>query len=119
VKVPDTDDWLPPTLLSAALAMKEGAAKGGTFELGKDPRGPQVVATLKDGARIVATFDAKARTERTKVEVDDLVPAMAKAEALLNDQKKAEARKLLTEAIKRNAKSPVIDKAKKMLMGIK
>jgi hypothetical protein len=119
VKTPDTEDWLPPSLLAAALAMKDGAARAATFELGKDPRGPQVVATLKDGTRIVATFDPKARTDRTRVEIDDLLPAIARAESLLAEQKKPEARKLLTDAIKRNPKSPALDKARKMLAGIK
>ena len=119
IKVPDNEDWLPATLLQAALSMREGAAKEATFALGKDPRGPQVVATLKDGTRILATFDPKARTGRTKVEMDDLVPAMAKADGLLGEQKKVEARKVLNEAIKRNPKSPALEKARAMLQQIK
>jgi hypothetical protein len=119
VKVPENEDWLPATLLQAALGMKEGAAKDATFAFGKDPRGPQVVATLKDGTRIVATFDPKLRTGRTKVETDDLVPTIAKAQALLDQQKKQDARKLLNEAIKRNPKSPSLEQARKMLQQIK
>jgi len=77
------------------------------------------VATMKDGTRILATFDPKARMSRTKVEVDDLTPSIAKAEALLAEQKKQDARKLLTDAIKRNPKSPDLEKARKLLQGIK
>jgi hypothetical protein len=119
VNVPDNDDWLPPTLLQSALRMRTEAAKEAAFTFGKDPRGPQVIATMKDGTRILATFDPKARPSRTKVETDDLTPAIAQAESLLADQKKQEARKLLTEAIKRNPKSPDADKARKLLQGIK
>ena len=119
VKVPDNDDWLPPGLIQRALRMRVEAAKDVDFALGKDPRGPQVVATMKDGTRILATFDPKARASRTKVEVDDLTPAIARAEALLAEQKKQDARKLLTDAIKRNPKSPDLEKARKLLQGIK
>jgi hypothetical protein len=120
VKVPDNEDWLPPGLLENALRLRVDAAKDATFAFGKDPRGPQVVATTKDGTRILATFDPKARgPQRTRVETDDLAPTIAKAQALLADQKKPEARKLLTEAIKRNPRSPDIEKARKLLQSIK
>jgi hypothetical protein len=116
LKLPQ-DDWLPPTLITSMLDLKDKLGKDVTYELGKDPKTPQVIASLADGTRVVASYNrlAKAGPARVTVAIDDLGPKIEKVKALIAEKKKVEARATLQDAIKRNPKSPKLDEARKLL----
>ena len=114
LKLPAGDAWLPPGLITSILDLKDKLGDDVTYEIKKDARGPQVVANMTDGTRLVATF-VKQGPKRVTTSIDDLAPAMAKAKALLAEKKKAEARTLLQDAIKRNPTSPQVTEARKLL----
>ena len=109
------EDWLPPALLDRAL---DDAEKGGAeWKLGLDAaKNAQLLAVLRDGTRITATVPARAaKGARAVLEVDDLAPTLDKARGLINDGKKAEARALLQDGLKKHPKSPAAADAKKAL----
>jgi hypothetical protein len=114
LKIPSGDAWLPPTLITSILELKDKLGDDVKYEIRKDAKGPQVVANMADGTRVVATF-VRQGPKRVVTSVDDLAPAMAKARGLLEEKKKAEARALLQEAIKRNPTSPQVTEARKLL----
>jgi hypothetical protein len=114
LKIPSGDAWLPPTLITSILDLKDKLGDDVKYEIKKDARGPQIVANMSDGTRVVATF-VKQGPKRVTTSIDDLAPAMAKAKALLADKKKAEARTLLQDAIKRNPTSPQVTEARKLV----
>jgi hypothetical protein len=112
------EDWLPPSLIQSMLGIKDQLGKDIQYKLGKDPRGPQVSATMGDGTRVVATYNRTVRTGpgRVAVVIDDLAPVMAKARQLIADKKKADAKAVLLEALKRNPNSPSAADARKLLV---
>jgi hypothetical protein len=116
IKIP-ADDWLPPTLITSMLDLKEKLGNQVKYELGKDARTPQVIASLPDGTRLVATFNRMVRQGPGKVTttIDDMVPRLARVKELLAEKKKPEARAMLQDLIKRNPKSPLVDEARKLL----
>jgi len=111
------EDWLPPTLITSMLDLKDKLGKDVTYELGKDAKTPQVVAHMADGTRVVASYNklVKSGPGRVTVAIDDLAPKLEQVKALLAEKKKAEAKATLQDAMKRNPKSPKIDEARKML----
>ncbi|MDB5321611.1 MAG: hypothetical protein JWN40_3242 [Phycisphaerales bacterium] len=111
------DDWLPPTLITAMLDLKDKLGKEIKYELGKDPKTPQVIATLPDETRLVASYNRAIRTgpDRVIVTIDDLAPKIEKVKELLAAKKKADAKAMLQDAIKRNPKSPKVEEARKLL----
>jgi hypothetical protein len=111
------EDWLPPTLITSMLDLKDKLGKDVSYELGKDAKTPQVIASLADGTRVVASYNklVKAGPARIIVSIDDLAPKLERVKALLAEKKKAEAKATLLDAIKRNPKSPKIDEARKLL----
>jgi hypothetical protein len=113
IKLPE-NDWLPPALVTSMLDVKEKLGDDVKYEIKKDAKGPQAVANLPDGTRVVASY-LRQGPKRVVTIVDDLAPAMAKAKALVAEKKKAEGRKLLQEAIKRNLTSPQVVEARKLL----
>jgi hypothetical protein len=112
------DDWLPPTLIQSMLSIKDQLGKDIQYKLATDPKGPQVLAIMADGTRLVATFNRMVRTGpgRVTVLIDDLVPAMAKAKQLIADKKKADAKTVLLDSLKRNPNSPSAAEARKLLV---
>jgi hypothetical protein len=111
------DDWLPPGLFATGAKLKDAMGSGVTFTLGRDPKAPpQVIATLADETRLVATYNKGLRTGRVTVAVDDLAPVMERAKGLIGEKKKAEARAVLQEAIKRNPRSARVEEARKLLL---
>jgi hypothetical protein len=111
------EDWLPPALITAMLDLKDKLGKEIKYELGKDPKTPQVIATMPDETRLVASYNRAIRTGpgRVSVTIDDLAPKLEKVKALLAEKKKVEAKSMLQDAIKRNPKSTKIDEARKLL----
>ncbi|MDB5294188.1 MAG: hypothetical protein JWO31_171, partial [Phycisphaerales bacterium] len=110
------DDWLPPSLFKrAAAGLKRGKT---TFALvPPDKTTPaKLTADRPDGTRLTAALPAKPiRPYKIAIEVDDLAPAVAKAQALADAGKKKEAKAALAEAVRRNPKaSPAADAAKKL-----
>jgi hypothetical protein len=85
------------------------------FDLGKDPRTPQVLVTLSDGTRLTATYNTLAKTRRVTVTTDALPAEIAKAAALMTQSKHADARKLLQDAIKKYPASPEVAEARKLI----
>jgi hypothetical protein len=73
---------------------------------------------MGDGTRVVATYNRTVRTGpgRVAVVIDDLAPVMAKARQLIADKKKADAKAVLLEALKRNPNSPSAAEARKLLV---
>jgi hypothetical protein len=112
------DDWLPPTLITSMLSIKDQLGNDIKYELGKDARTPQVIATLPDETRVVASYNRMVRSGpgRVTVVIDDLAPVMAKAKTLIADKKKADAKTMLIDALKRNPKSPKAEEARKLLV---
>jgi hypothetical protein len=76
-----------------------------------------VIATLPDETRLVASYNRMIKTGpgRVTVTIDDLVPKMVKVKELLAAKKKADAKAMLLDAIKRNPKSPKVEEARKLL----
>jgi hypothetical protein len=111
------DDWLPPTLITTMLNLKEQLGKEIKYELGKDPKTVQVIATLPDETRLVASYNRSVRTGpgRVTVAIDDMAPKLEKAKELLAAKKKADAKALLQDLIKRNPRSPRVEEARKLL----
>jgi hypothetical protein len=117
LKIPDTD-WLPPSLIASMLNLREQLGDEIKYEMSKDPKAPpQITATLPDSTRIVATYNrtAKAGPARVTVTIDDMIPKLAEAKALIAAKKKPEAKAVLQDAIKRNPKSPQVEEARKLL----
>ena len=113
IKLPP-NDWLPPTLATSMLELKDRLGDDVTYGLGKDARGPQVIATMTDGTRLVATF-VRNGPKKVVTTIDDLAPVMAKVKALIAEKKKGEAKAMLQDAIKRNPTSPQVGEARKLL----
>lgn len=113
IKLPP-NDWLPPTLVTSMLDLKEKLGDEIKYELRKDARGPQAIATLTDGTRLVATF-VRQSPKKVVTSIDDLAPVMARVKALIAEKKKAQAKALLQDAIKRNPMSPQVAEARKLL----
>jgi hypothetical protein len=115
LKIPD-EDWLPPTLITSMLDLKDKLGDEIKYELGKDSKTPQVIAVMPDKTRLVASYNRTIKTGpgRVTVVIDDLAPKMEKAKALLAEKKKPEAKALLLDAIKRNPTSPHITEARKL-----
>jgi hypothetical protein len=112
------DDWLPPTLITSMLELKARLGKEVKYELGRDPKAPPTVtATLADNTRMVATYNkgVKAGPGRVVVTIDDLSPKLEQAKALLAEKKKAEAKAVLQEALRRNPRSPLVEEARGVL----
>ena len=117
LKIPKGDDWLPASLLTTMVELKEKVGTDIKYELGKDAKTPQVIATMPDSMRMVAVYNGavKAGPGRVVVTIDDLAPKMAQAKALLAEKKKDQARAVLQESLKRNPKSPLALEARKLL----
>ena len=111
------EDWLPPTLITNMLNLKDQLGKDIKYELGKDPKNVQVIATLPDETRLVASYNRMIRTGpgRVTVTIDDMAPKLAQARELLAAKKKADAKALLQDLIKRNPRSPRVEEARKLL----
>jgi hypothetical protein len=111
------DDWLPPNLITSMLDLKDKLGSEIKYELGKDPKTPQVIATLPDETRVVASYNRMVRAGpgRVMVMIDDLAPKLEKVKELLAEKKKADAKVMLQDAIKRNPKSPKLEEARKLL----
>ena len=107
-------DWLPPSLATTMLELKDKLGDDVKYEIRKDPRGPQVVANMADGTRLVAAF-VRTGAKRVVTSVDDLAPVMAKVKELIGEKKKGEAKAMLQDAIKRNPTSPLVGEARKLL----
>jgi hypothetical protein len=108
------NDWLPPSLATSMLELKQKLGDDVKYEIRKDPRGPQVVANMADGTRLVAQF-VRTGAKRVVTSVDDLAPVMARVKGLIGEKKKGEAKAMLQDAIKRNPTSPLVAEARKLL----
>lgn len=115
------DDWLPPKLLTAAIAgMKRDDTKFEIEPPATKAQPPKVIATRADGTRLVASFPARhSLPVKVTVDIDDLVPATAKAKELIAAGKKSEAKAVLQDAMKRSPKSPATADAKAALLETK
>jgi hypothetical protein len=116
VKVPK-DDWLPPGLLASAAEWVGHVGKDVKFEIGRDPKTPQVAAVLGDGTKVVGVFNSRIKSGPGKVTltIDDMAMRLVKIKELLADGKKIPARAMLQDAIKRNPTSPLLAEARKLL----
>jgi hypothetical protein len=109
LKISDAD-WLPPSLAIDALHLSDNVGKWSIEVVAKQPT---IVAELDDGTRIVGSFASRGtKVERVWVDVDDLKPTLAKAEALVTAGQKEKARALVQEAMRRSPKSPAIEQAR-------
>jgi hypothetical protein len=112
-----TEDWLPPSLLKRATkAVEADAATKWTIELDA-AKSPSIVAILKDGTRIVGGFPRGLKPGKVSitVDVDDLPAALTTARGLIAAGKKAEARTLLQDGLRKHPKSPAAEDARKLL----
>jgi hypothetical protein len=117
VKTPSSD-WLPPGVLAQAVATMRELGNQTPFELGKSAAGAiQVTATLADGTRVSATYNAAARPGpgRVTIATDDLPAVIARAKALAAEKKVGAARALVQDAIKRSPRSPSVEAAREAL----
>ena len=111
------DAWLPPSLFARAMKAKARDKSEFSFLPGEKAQPPKVLAVRPDGTRMTASFPSRVTYPiKIGVDVDDLAPVADRAEAMIRDGKKKEAKELLSAAIKRNPpKSPAADRAKKLL----
>ena len=111
------EDWLPPTLITAMLDLKDKLGGDIKYELGKDAKAPSVIATMPDETRVIATYNKNVRSgpNRVTVTIDDMTPKLEKVKALIAEKKKAEAKGMLQDLIKRNPRSPRVEEARKLL----
>jgi hypothetical protein len=114
IKLSDAD-WLPPSLVDSIHRWISINGAGAQFELGKDPRTPQVTVRLSDGTRLTATYNSLVRIRRVSVITDALPAEIAKANALMAQSKHADARKLLQDALKKYPTSPQAAEARKLI----
>jgi hypothetical protein len=115
------DLWLPPSLFARAVKdMKRDESKF-SFVPGERGQPPRLLAERPDGLRMIASFPARVTGVPVKitVEVDDLAPVTTRAEGMIKDGKKKEARALLADGIKRCPKSPAADRARKLMAELK
>jgi len=112
----DKELWLPPSLFErAAAGLKQDEAN---FSLLPAEKGQpaRLLAERPDGTRLVATLPTRATVPlKISLEIDDLAPAIVRAEALANEGKKKDASKVLSDAIRRNPKSPSLEQARKLV----
>jgi hypothetical protein len=119
------DDWLPPALLKNALADAKKAGKwklvtptpttGSTSAAAKSAP-PQLVCEMEDGTRVVGSFALKgAKIDRVWADIDESPKRVAEARALLDKGKKAEAKTILQDVIKKSPKSWAAEDARKMM----
>ncbi|HLL88714.1 MAG TPA: DUF1570 domain-containing protein [Tepidisphaeraceae bacterium] len=111
----DPTQALPPTLLEQAVT---DARELGRWSMETPPGGrtPQLVCTRDDGIRLVGVFTLKGeKVERVDVSIDDTAIALASARKLINAGQPAKAKPILTDALKRNPKSPLADEVRKLL----
>jgi len=108
------DDWLPLSLITTAFRLYGNGPK---WELQTAAgRQPIVAMTLSDGTHFTGTFVLHGtRVDSVKVEMDDLAPALTKAQALLDQGAKQTARSTILAAIRANPKSPSMTDARKLL----
>jgi hypothetical protein len=113
IKIEDAD-WLPQSLAKEFGAVAE---KRGEWSItkGKGPL-PILVMVDEDDMRYVGTFAVRGkRVDRVRVDLDDLKPTLAKADAMYKDGKKDAARKLVQDSLRRNPNSPMVADARKFL----
>jgi Protein of unknown function (DUF1570) len=120
---PDEPDWLPPSLLTNAVAAV--AKENVTWSLlPPDPthhiRNQRIAAELPDQTRIVGNYAPKGlHGWSVWCEVDDLVPVMNQAKELQTQGKKDSARQLLVSALRRDSTSPSAVDAKEMIASLR
>ena len=108
-------DWLPPSLVNDIRRWIDINGTNTKFEISKDPRSPQVMVTLSDGTKLVATYNPLLKSHRVAVTIDALAAEMNKAVALIIEAKQADARKVLQDAMKKYPKSPQVEEARKLI----
>ncbi len=114
------DDWLPPSLLSAALAAAH--LDRGTADTGEDrwefkPGSvPALTCVLADGTRMTGGFTLTGpRVAGVSVAVDDLAKVLADATAVRDGGQKKPAGAMVRAALAQNPRSPAAADARAFL----
>ena len=108
------DDWLPNSLITTAFRLY-GTAPRWELQTAANKQ-PLLILTLTDGTRVTGSFTLHGdRVDQIKVDVDDMAKVLKDAQALLDQNKKQQAKDLVLAAIRSNPKSVMIADARKFL----
>lgn len=81
---------------------------------------PTLAGEMSDGTRLVGSFVLRGgRVTDVKVEVDDLVPVLREARALMEGGKKREAAALVRQGLRRLPRSPAAEQARQLLQELR
>jgi hypothetical protein len=108
------DDWIPPSLLEAALKDLQHPQRW-TLE-GEPDRGPRLAYALEDGSRIIGVVQVqRGRVSGVATEVDHLPRILTEVRQLLEEGRKSEARTRLQAGMRQYPQSSSIPEASELL----
>lgn len=113
------EDWLPQKLLHE-VASAAGRLPA-TWKLERTPaKTSQLIGTHEDGAVMTGSYAVVAgHAVKIGVEVDNTATIVKRAQDLIADGKKAQAKALLQQALRNHPKSPSADEARKLIVQAK
>jgi hypothetical protein len=113
------EDWLPQKLLHD-VATAAGRLPV-TWKIERTAaKTSQLIATLEDGTVMIGSYAVVGgHAVKVGVEVDDTAAVVKRAEELISDAKKAQAKALLQQALRNHPKSPSAEEARKLLVQAK
>jgi hypothetical protein len=110
------DEWLPPSLLKRALAMKLKNVEKVELDNKSTPKTPRLAFKLTDGTKLIGNFKlAGQKVSSVWVEHDDTDKVIANARKLLDDGKKEAAKEMLQAALRKNPKSARAEEIRAMV----
>ena len=113
------EDWLPQKLLHEVSAAAGNLPV--TWKLERTPaKTSQLIGTLEDGTVMTGSYAVVGgHAVKVGVEVDDTATVVKRAEGLIADGKKAQAKSLLQQALKNHPKSPSAEEARQLIVQAK
>ncbi len=114
LKFPEAD-WLPDSLLPLCEESIKLAGADTHFEITRDRLNPQIVASLSDGTRMIASYNPALKDHRTQITTQGLPADIARAGELIGQKKTREAHALLTQAIKTYPRAAQLVHARELL----
>lgn len=111
-------NWLPPVVLENAIKRVKA---GGEWSLDAvNAKSPRIIVKIADGSLIVAEFRLKGQgVASVTAEVDTLPVAIAQARQLLSEEKNAEARRVLSAAMKDSPRSTAMEEARTLAVELR
>lgn len=114
------DEWLPPSLLKRALAMKVKNVDKVELDNKTTPKTPHLVFKLADGTKLVGNYKlAGQKVSSVWIDHDDTDKVIADARKLLDGGKKDAAKDMLQTALRKNPKSPRAEEMRAMVVEAK